>query len=68
MKFIIEEDQTVLHTKFYAVEAKSLDEAIDKVKAGEVAAYDETDYPVESYEYTDSHEAGESEWEDATGE
>lgn len=68
MKFIIEEDQTILHTKFYAVEAESLEEALGKVRVGEVSAYDETDFPVEEYEYTDSHEAAEAEWADATGE
>jgi len=68
VKFIVEEDQTMLHTKFYAVEAESLDEAIDKVKMGEVTPYDETDFPVEEYEYTDSREASGDDWAEATGE
>lgn len=60
-RFIIEQDNIVTETWFYAVEAETLEEAIDKttdMEPDHIATYDSGEVT-----YDDSHEATDSEWD-----
>ena len=60
-RFIIEQDNIVTETWFYAVEAETLEEAIDKttdMEPDHIATYDSGEST-----YDDSHEATDAEWD-----
>jgi len=59
-KWIVEQDNQVTETWFYAVEADTMDEAIEKVADMEPHAI--KSYPSEEVTYDDSHEATAKEW------
>jgi hypothetical protein len=59
-KWIIEEDVKVVETSYYAVEADTLEEAIEKAKTAE--PYHTTSFPSDVVGYDDSHEATDAEW------
>jgi hypothetical protein len=59
-KYIIEQDNQVTETWFYAVEAESLDDAIEQTTGMKPHAI--KSYPSEEATYDDSHEATDEEW------
>jgi len=59
-KFIIEQDNIVTETWFYAVEAETLDDAIDKT-VNMKPDYIKT-FSSDEADYDDSHEATDAEW------
>jgi len=59
-KYIIEQDNQVTETWFYAVEADSLDEAIQKTNDMEPHAI--KSYPSSEVTYADSHKSTDNEW------
>ena len=59
-RYIIEQDNQVTETWFYAVEADSLDAAIEKT--GDMEPHAMKSYPSEEVSYDDSHVATDEEW------
>jgi hypothetical protein len=57
MKFIIEEDELVTTTRYFAIEAEDLDKAINIAKSGEVRPYDTETHSPMDVSYQDSHPA-----------
>lgn len=60
-KWIVEEDTRSVTTAFYAVEAETLEEAIDKTT--DMEPLFTKVYPDDVCTHDDSHEATEEEWE-----
>ncbi len=65
-RWIVEEDTVVTETRFYAVEAETLDDAISSL-GGAVEPFKVRDYPDSECKYDDSHEATPEEWAEAYG-
>lgn len=64
-KFIIERDSKVTFTEYFAIEAETLEKAIQK--SYDVEPYHIDEFPDDlPYSFDDSHEASEAEWEEAT--
>jgi hypothetical protein len=60
-RFIIEQDNVTTETWTYAVEAETLEEAIEKTSDMEPVRI--ATYPSDEVTYDDSHEATDSEWD-----
>jgi len=68
-RWIIEEDARITQTSYYAVEARTLEEAIDLVECGKAPApYKICDYGADRYDYDDSRtfRGTDAEWKELT--